>query len=141
VILLDTDHVSLLQRGGPSAHRIDQHLQRGNWNRPPTTIITYEEQMRGWIAYVAAATTMDGQIEAYSRLSQHVRFYATLEVVSFTTAAAVHYQRLRSLKLKINTMDLKISAIALANNATLWTRNRQHFSRVPGLQIFDAAME
>ncbi len=33
--------------------------------------------------------------------------------------------------------DLLIGAIALANDATLLTRNYQHFQRLPGLKIED----
>jgi tRNA(fMet)-specific endonuclease VapC len=32
-------------------------------------------------------------------------------------------------------MDLKIASIALANGATLLTRNTRDFQKVPGLQI------
>lgn len=34
-------------------------------------------------------------------------------------------------------MDLKIASITLVNNATLLTRNRSDFDRVPGLQTED----
>ena len=34
-------------------------------------------------------------------------------------------------------MDLKIASIALANDATLLTRNTNDFRRVPGLRIAD----
>ncbi len=34
-------------------------------------------------------------------------------------------------------MDLKIAAIALANNATVLTKNIQDFGRVPGLGVED----
>lgn len=37
-------------------------------------------------------------------------------------------------------MDLKIAAIALANDATVLTRNMKDFSRVPGLRIEDATI-
>ena len=34
-------------------------------------------------------------------------------------------------------MDLKIASIALANNATLLTRNLSDFSKIPNLRIED----
>jgi tRNA(fMet)-specific endonuclease VapC len=53
--------------------------------------------------------------------------------------AATEYQRLRGLKVRIGAMDLKIAAIALANDATLWTRNMVDFRKVPGLKVEDEA--
>ena len=38
-----------------------------------TTIITYEEQTRGWMAYMARTKTVAEEIEAYGRLKIHLR--------------------------------------------------------------------
>lgn len=40
-------------------------------------------------------------------------------------------------KVRVGTMDLKIACIAIANNATLLTRNINDFKIVPGLTIAD----
>ena len=37
-------------------------------------------------------------------------------------------------------MDLKIAAIAMANNATLLARNLKDFGKIPTLQVEDWAM-
>ena len=52
-------------------------------------------------------------------------------------AAADEFDRLRQNKKlkKIGRPDLLIACIALANNATLVTRNLRHFRQVPGLQL------
>jgi len=38
---------------------------------------------------------------------------------------------------RIATLDLRIAAITIANNAVLLTRNTSDFSRVPGLTFED----
>ncbi len=44
---------------------------------------------------------------------------------------------LQALKTGVKPMDLRIAAIALANNLTLVTRNVSDFTRVPNLKIED----
>lgn len=133
--ILDTDHVSLLQRQiGAEAERLRFRLagvQR------ITTIITYEEQMRGWLTWIAQARSLIQQIERYAMLERMVVSYAEISLLSFAHAAADEFERLQKLRLRIGTMDLKIAAIALANNATLLSRNLKDFSKVPGLQVED----
>ena len=54
-----------------------------------------------------------------------------------TSAAGVEYQRLRRLRVRIGTMDLKIAAIVLTHDATLLTKNLSDFRKVPGLKVAD----
>ncbi len=63
--------------------------------------------------------------------------YLEINVLEFDEAAAVEFRRLKQSRVRIGTMDLKIAAIALANNATVLTRNSRDFTRVPGLRIED----
>jgi len=44
---------------------------------------------------------------------------------------------LQRARTRVGTMDLKIASIALANDATLLTRNTSDFKRVPDLRIED----
>jgi tRNA(fMet)-specific endonuclease VapC len=53
----------------------------------------------------------------------------------FDEAAAQEFERLRKLRVRIGTMDLKIAAIALANDALLLSANLRDFKKVPGLRI------
>ena len=41
--------------------------------------------------------------------------------------------------IRIGAMDLKIASIALANNATLLSRNLKDFGKVPDLKVEDWA--
>jgi len=70
-------------------------------------------------------------------LAECVRFLARLQLLSFTEPAISRYEQLRSLKLNIGKMDLRIAAIVLENGATLVTRNRRDFQKLPGLLIED----
>ncbi len=60
-----------------------------------------------------------------------------ITVLKFDSAAAAQFQHLRSLRLRVGTMDLRIAAIALAHDAAVLTRNIKDFSRVPNLRAED----
>jgi len=137
MLVLDTDHASLLQWGsGPDAERLRSRLQSANEDIA-TTIVSYEEQTRGWLAYIARAKTTVQQVEAYRRLHRHLDVYRASRVLDFDERAATEFQRLRPLRRRVGTMDLRIAAIALVHNATLLTRNAVDFDRIPGLRIED----
>lgn len=53
--ILDTDHLSVLDRGGVEAQRLLQRLAGVNPAQVAASIISYEEQMRGWLSYAANA--------------------------------------------------------------------------------------
>jgi tRNA(fMet)-specific endonuclease VapC len=74
MVVLDTDHMSLLEW----ADVRDSTLLRTRLGalRPAevaTTIISYEEQMRGWMAYLARTRSMTHQVEAYQKLAYCAR--------------------------------------------------------------------
>jgi tRNA(fMet)-specific endonuclease VapC len=133
--ILDTDHVSLLQRKvGSDAERLRFRL--ANISRI-TTIITFEEQMRGWLAWLAKARSLPQQVERYYHLKRMLIAYAETSVLDFDQKAADEFQQLQKLRLRIGTMDLKIAAIALSQNASLLSRNVKDFRKVPGLKVED----
>ncbi len=138
MILLDTDHVTLLQwsRNRESAG-LRERLAAVASEVPMTTIVTYEEQTRGWLAYVKQANDVQHQVNAYARLSTHLENYRVIPVLGFDVLAAGEFRRLRRLPIRVGTMDLKIAAIALVNDATLLSRNLQDFRKVPGLRVED----
>jgi tRNA(fMet)-specific endonuclease VapC len=45
-----------------------------------TTIVTYEEQMRGWLARASRANTIERLVTAYSRLQTHIETFRHFEV-------------------------------------------------------------
>jgi tRNA(fMet)-specific endonuclease VapC len=89
------------------------------------------------MAYVARATSMDQQFEAYARLRRHLENYRQVLVLDFDEAAIHEFQQLQRERIRIGTMDLKIAAIALSLNATVLTRNVADFRMVPNLKVED----
>jgi tRNA(fMet)-specific endonuclease VapC len=137
MLVLDTDHVVEYQRGtSPESRRLKERLDAAA-EPYGTTIITVEEMMRGWMAAVRRIHDPRAQIRAYARLRQLFRFFATWHVFDWDQAAVDAYDALKRAGTRVGTMDLKIACIALANGATLLTRNSNDFQRVPGLNIAD----
>ena len=137
MVLLDTDHMSLLQRGGAEGLRIRARLRALPLDNVATTIVSYEEQMRGWLARLARTTTQERQIFDYSELKKLLQSYCSFAILDYDAEAAAEFQRLLALKLRMGTMDMKIAAVVLANNAVLLTRNLTDFGKVPGLRAED----
>ncbi len=101
------------------------------------TIVSFEEQMRGWLAYIARAQDFGGQIPAYSRLHALLEDYCDRPILDFDEPSAKMARQLTGQKVRIGTMDLKIASITLASSATLITRNLTDFRKVPGLAVED----
>jgi tRNA(fMet)-specific endonuclease VapC len=137
IYILDTDHLSILEYGGAESITLQSRLDRIEGGEVATTIITYEEQMRGWLARAAAADTTEKMRRAYSRLKTHIETFAGIPILGFDDAAIEQFTRLRQSRIRIGTMDLKIAAIALANGAVLLTRNSIDFANVLKLSTED----
>ena len=135
--LLDTDYLSILERGGSTALPIQIRLDQVPIDQIGTTIVNYEEQMRGWLSRAAQANIPTQLQKSYARLEAHVATFRALTVLSFNAQAASEFERLLKARIRIGTMDLRIAAICLANNATLLTRNSKDFGQVPGLKFED----
>jgi tRNA(fMet)-specific endonuclease VapC len=133
--IFDTDHLSVLERGGVKAQRLMQRLANVNSTQVAASIISYEEQMRGWLSYIAKAKTVEQQVEPYKQLKQQLTNYCTIPILEFDEQAAQEFQRLRKAYPRLGTMDLKIASIALVNKAVLLTRNSADFGQIAGLSI------
>ena len=134
--LLDTDHMSILERGGTPALTLTLKLSVLPDSQIATTIISYEEQCKGWLAKTSRDKD-EALIRAYLQLGQHLEIYAGMTVLPYDADAHAVFQELQRQKTRVGTQDLKIAAIVLANDATLLTRNTQDFSRIPNLNFAD----
>jgi len=134
LLVLDTDHVSAL--GPPSETSLDLLERiRASGQDAATTIVTVEEQLRGWLAEIHRLNDPHRQIPAYDRLQRRVEFFAAWTVLQWDADSAELFLKLRHQRVRIGTMDLKIACIALAHDATLLTRNASDFAQVPGLRV------
>lgn len=132
--LLDTDHVSLHERGH-SALRV-----RFESIHPETiavSVITVEEMIRGRLAVLAKRKEGERRVHAYAKFMETVLFFSKILVIQFDMACEQRYQALRAMRIRVGSQDLRIAAVALVHNLILVTRNRRDFERVPGLTLED----
>jgi tRNA(fMet)-specific endonuclease VapC len=132
--ILDTDCLSLFQQGHvPLIERLDQLP----FEQISTTVVTAEEQLRGRLKIVRRAETQRQLSSAYSALHEPILFFHRIQVLDLTPQAESVYWSLKAQKICPGSRDLKIAAIALAQGATVVTRNRQDFQQVPNLKFED----
>ncbi|MDY0167374.1 MAG: type II toxin-antitoxin system VapC family toxin [Thermoguttaceae bacterium] len=135
MLLLDTDHLVEYQKGtSPDSRRLKERLDSAAESYG-TTIVTVEEIMRGWMAAIRRIQDVRRQVNAYTKLRRLFRFFATWRVFDWNEIAADRFDALKAAGTRTGTMDLKIASIALANDATLLTRNTNDFQGIPGLRI------
>jgi tRNA(fMet)-specific endonuclease VapC len=138
VFVLDSDILSIIQdRDGEEFHRIQQRMATVEPTTVHVSIVTFQEQANGWNNHIRRARTADRVVHGYAMYERMLAEFVRLNVLSFDLGAARTLADLRSQKVRIGTMDLRIAAIALANNFTLVTRNTVDFERVPGLRFED----
>jgi tRNA(fMet)-specific endonuclease VapC len=132
--LLDTDHVSLQERGDPHVRR---RLESIPADEIAVSVVTVEEMIRGRLAILSRRPAGKARVHAYQKLLETVAFFNAVPVVPFDLACERKFQELRARKLQVGSQDLRIAATALVHDLTVVTRNRRDFARVPGLRLED----
>ena len=64
-------------------------------------------------------------------------YFKTLTIIEFDENATEIYKNLKSSKIRIGTMDLKIASIAISRKAILISWNLKDFEQVPNLVVKD----
>src|SRR5438874_145691 len=103
--VLDTDTFTLLRHGHPEVcRRVALH--------PPEdlalTVITVEEHLSGWYSVLRKARRPEQVALAYEQLAAAPHALARLQILTYSLAAITRFEQLRSLKLNIGGMDLRI---------------------------------
>ena len=130
--ILDTDHISLYQRGELN---VINRLSSANPKNLAVTVISLEEQMYGRLSEIKKATSAISLITAYSRLEITLDYFKSVQVLPFDQNAHTSFESLIRQKLRVGTQDLRIAAIALSVNGIVVTRNQKDFGKVPNLQV------
>jgi tRNA(fMet)-specific endonuclease VapC len=136
--VLDTDHLSLLQRGNQT---IKKRISTIRPEQIAITIISAEEQIRGRLNVIRRAKSPNELVLAYQRLTELLDDFKTINLLDFNLDACSIYNDLISQKIRIGTQDLRIAAIALAFKGIIVTRNQKDFEKVPGLQLENWTIE
>jgi tRNA(fMet)-specific endonuclease VapC len=136
MIILDTDHISVLQHeDSPKTVVLLEKLEPLPPEEVTTTVATLEEQSRSWLSLIGRYSDVRLQVAYYDRLKGMFEFFAGWQVIRFDEMAADKFQELRRQGVRISSTDLKIASIALVNNATLLSANLRDFDKVPGLVV------
>ena len=79
MIVLDTDCLTLLQRKrGTGYLDLVKNLSRFPTNEISTTIVSFDEQVRGWMSMVAKARTTEALIYAYDDLESFLTAFPAI---------------------------------------------------------------
>lgn len=137
MILLDSDHVSVLADLRDSLH--GRFIQRLSAVSDPIAIpvVVLEEHLRGWMAALHRSNDPVDLILPYGRLVQLLSFFAEWEVAPWTDSAARIFSHLRKSRVRIGTLDLRIASVAISQGALLLSANLRDFELVPGLHVED----
>ena len=119
-VVLDTDHLSILQwEEQPACRRLLARLDEVPRDDIATTIVSFHEQVQGWLAYLGRARKPQQVILAYAKLETVWCSFLKMNVLSFTDEAQACFDELRPQCPRLQMMDLRIASVALTSNATL----------------------
>jgi len=136
--LLDTDHVSIVQREqGDPFDRLMDRLRTIRKANVYVSVISFHEQMLGIHDLVNRAKTGAELERGYVLFVSLLKGYCVSNVAVLDGNAIAKFEELKKQKVRIGTMDLRIAAIAVSKGWTLLTRNTRNFEKVPELKFED----
>ena len=116
LFVLDSDILSLLQSGNAT---IAARVTKCAPGEVAITVISLDEQLRGWYTRIRNAKNPQQLAHGYERLACTVSDLAGTRILSYTEIAIAAFEHLRKAKLRIGSNDLRIAAIVLENSGTL----------------------
>jgi tRNA(fMet)-specific endonuclease VapC len=96
VLVLDTDMLTLVQRkGGKEYETLVSRINAAGDQPVCVTIVSLEEQMRGWLAWISKARSSERLIEAYGKLHALVEDFRTRPILDLDSLAMGDIRALR----------------------------------------------
>lgn len=132
--VLDTDTLSLLQQSYPT---VVQRVAVVPASSIAITIVTAEEQLRGWLATIRQYHANQRQIRGFQGLRDALASFARFTILDFDLLAFERFVVLRRAHPRLGAQELRIAAITLSLGATLVTRNKRDFSQILDLPLDD----
>ena len=136
--LLDTDHISFLQkRKGAEFVSLTANMGRHSPGDFALSVVSFHEQVLGAQAFLNRAISPIDVQRGYTLLVEILNTFSISPVLPYDGAASTTFATLVSSRIRVATMDLRIASIALSQNLILLTRNQRDFGRVPNLVAED----
>lgn len=111
--LLDTDHISFLQRRSSSEFsRLTFRMSQHPMSDFSLSVISFHEQVIGAHSFINRAQTNTDLARGYTLLLETLSGFAKAPVLPFDAKAIAIFDEMRSQKIRVATMDLRIAAIA-----------------------------
>ena len=109
MIVLDTDHLTAISFPEHSQYPgLLARMHSASDQNFVTTIVSVEEQIRGWFGSIHRQREVHKQLSSYERLSKFFDFLREWGIARFDARAADEFERLRRARVRIGSMDLKI---------------------------------
>ena len=136
--LLDTDHLTVVQqRTGQSYLRLLSRMQAFPGDEFAASVVSLHELFLGAHSLINRAQKAIDLLRGYRLLARTLEVFSETQTLEFDSSALSEFDRLKRLKLRTGTMDLRIASIALSKGLTLLTRNIRDFHGIPGLVVED----
>ncbi len=137
-VILDTDHLTILQQhDSRESERLWIRLAALPADDVSTSIVSVQERLQGWLAYLNNSKKATEILFAYAELERLWHFIARMNVLSFTAEAQDRFDRFRKQKLRTRTLDLRIGCLALTTDSIVLTKNLRDFETIPGVRAED----
>ena len=105
LLVLDTNHLRCLVQHEAATLPLLRRLKESE-GVVTSTIITAEEQLRGWLARIRSTSDGAQQVPYYGALGKLIEFYHAWVLLPWDGEAADLFQRLRRQGVRIGSMDL-----------------------------------
>lgn len=135
--LLDTDHLSVLQRQTGDAY-LNLSTRMAQFKRYDFafSVVSFHEQVIG-IHAAMNQSKPNVLLKGYERMVSLLQDCERFSVLPFNSASFEVLRNLQAQKVGVAPMDLRIASIALSQDLVLLARNTKDFVKVPDLKFED----